>query len=322
MSQTRFLGHSGLQVSVVGLGTNNFGGHLDLEASRPVIHAALDAGITLFDTADVYGNKGGSEAILGEVLGARRQDIVLATKFGNTFDETRGLRGASRRYILRAVEASLQRLKTDWIDLYQIRRADPNTPIEETVLTLHDLIRSGKVRYIGLSNFAPWQIVEAQLIAKSLGIPPFITSQDEFSLLKPQAAGERADVLRRYGVSLLPYLPLASGLLTGKYHRNAPVPPGTRLDKGGPRAERHLNDANLAKVEILRDYAASQGHSLLELAFSWLVSQDFIGSVIAGATTAEQVQQNVAAANWQLSAADQHAIAEIIGLQKDLVRRG
>jgi len=294
----RRLGHSGLFVSAVGLGTNNFGGRLDLEASRKVIHRALDEGINFFDTADVYGNKGGSEQILGEVLGERRKEVILATKFGNVIDEAAGIQGASRRSIFLAVEGSLRRLKTDWIDLYQIHKPDPDTPIAETVAALGDLVRQGKVRYIGLSNFAPWQIVEAQHVARQLGLSPFLTSQDEYSLLHRAPEGERAQVLERYGLSLLPFFPLANGLLTGKYKRNEPAPSDSRLAKVGNLAERYLHERNLAKVEKLQQFANAHGRTLLELAFSWLVSKPFVASVIAGASTAEQVSLNAKAATW------------------------
>ncbi|WP_255991676.1 aldo/keto reductase [Chitinolyticbacter albus] len=301
MTQQRQLGHSGLSVSLVGLGTNNFGGRLDLEASRRVIHKALDVGINFFDTADVYGNKGGSETILGEVIGSRRQDVILATKFGNPIDEAAGLKGTSRRYLFNAAEASLKRLKTDWIDLYQIHKPDPATPIEETVQALHDLVRAGKVRYVGLSNFAPWQIVEAQRVAKELGASPFITSQDEYSLLHRKPEGHRAEVIERYGLSLLPFFPLANGLLSGKYKCNEPAPDGTRLASSSNLAERYLTERNLGVAEQLGRYANEHGHTLLELAFSWLGAKPFVGSIIAGASTPEQVEANARAVSWQLS---------------------
>ncbi|WP_341674781.1 aldo/keto reductase [Niveibacterium sp. SC-1] len=297
----RRLGQSGLFVSAVGLGTNNFGGRLDLEASRKVIHRALDEGINFFDTADVYGNKGGSEQILGEVLGERRKDVILATKFGNLVDEAAGIQGASRRSIFLAVEASLRRLKTDWIDLYQVHKPDPDTPIAETVAALGELVRQGKVRYIGLSNFAPWQIVEAQHVARQLGVSPFLTSQDEYSLLHRAPEGERAQVLERYGLSLLPFFPLANGLLTGKYKRNEPAPSDSRLAKVSNLSERYLHERNLAKVEKLQQFANAHGRTLLELAFSWLASKPFVASVIAGASTAEQAGLNAKAANWVLA---------------------
>ncbi|SMC22604.1 Predicted oxidoreductase [Andreprevotia lacus DSM 23236] len=306
--QYRQLGQSGLRVSLVGLGTNNFGGRIDRDASRPVIHKALDLGINFFDTADVYGNKGGSESILGEVLGSRRKDVILATKFGSPFDEAAGLKGASRRYVFDAVDASLQRLRTDWIDLYQVHRPDPLTPIEETVRALQDLVRSGKVRYVGLSNFAPWQLVEAQWVARELGASAFISSQDEYSLLNRQAETERIPVLQQYGLGLLPFFPLAGGFLSGKYRPGEALPQGARLTAASPLAERTLTERNYRVAGELADFAATRGHTLLELAFSWLAAQPVVSSVIAGATRPEQLEQNARAVAWQL---DNEALAQI-----------
>jgi aryl-alcohol dehydrogenase-like predicted oxidoreductase len=312
MSSKRKLGNSGLQVPLAGLGTNNFGGRLDLEASRRVIHKALDLGAVFFDTADVYGNKGGSESIIGEVLGPRRSEVILATKFGHDFNEAAGLTGASRRHIFHSIEGSLKRLRTDWIDLYYIHRPDPRTPIEETVSALHDLVAQGKVRYVGLSNFAPWQIVEAQRVARELGATPFIASQDEYSLVQREPEGDRAEVLRRYGLSLLPFFPLASGLLTGKYRRNSPLPESARLAKAKGLADRYLTDANFTLVEKLEAFAKARDHSLAELAFAWLASREWVASIIAGASTPEQVQANVKALEWTLSPADLEAIGRIL----------
>jgi aryl-alcohol dehydrogenase-like predicted oxidoreductase len=231
--QQRNLGSSGLRVSVVGLGCNNFGMKLDLEQTRAVVHKALDCGITLFDTADSYGNRGGSEEALGQVLGDRRKDIVLATKFGLPMDAAETKKGASRRYILSAVEASLGRLKTDWIDLYQLHRPDPLTPIEETVRALDDLVRAGKVRYIGCSNLPAWQVVDALWTAKQVGGTSFICCQDEYSLLARDIERELIPAISAHGLGLLPYFPLASGLLTGKYQRNAAMPQDARLTLAG-----------------------------------------------------------------------------------------
>jgi aryl-alcohol dehydrogenase-like predicted oxidoreductase len=223
----RALGRSDLQVSLVGLGCNNFGGRIDLEASRRVVYRALDLGITLFDTADVYGERGGSETILGQTLGDRRKDIVLATKFGLPMDEAGALKGASRRYILAAVDASLRRLKTDWIDLYQLHTPDPSTPIEETLRALEELIRQGKARTIGCSNLPAWQVADAQWTARTLGLPGFVSCQDEYSLLVRDPERELLPAMDAYGLGLLPYFPLASGLLTGKYRRDK-LPEGAR----------------------------------------------------------------------------------------------
>ena len=218
----RNLGRSGLRVSLVGLGCNNFGGRIDLEASRKVVHRALDLGITLLDTADAYGNRGGSETCLGEILGARRKDVVLATKFALPMDEAGTLKGASRRYIVSAVEASLKRLKTDWIDLYQQHTTDASTPIEETLRALDDLVRAGKIRYVGCSNLAAWRVVEAQWTSREASLNAFVSCQDEYSLGARDAEKELIPAMNACGLGLLPYFPLGSGLLTGKYKRNVP----------------------------------------------------------------------------------------------------
>ena len=299
--ELRNLGKSGLRVSAIGLGCNNFGGRLDLPATREVVHAAFDNGITLFDTADVYGERGGSEDLLGEVLGTMRKDIVLATKFAMPMSDDGAKQGASRRYIVAAVEASLRRLKTDYIDLYQQHRHDPLTPIDETLRALDDLIRSGKVRYVGCSNFPAWAMVEAQWTAKSDGLNPFVSCQDEYSLVVRDAEKDLVPAAQAYGMGLLPYFPLASGLLTGKYRRNASMPAGARLTQTQRLADRYLSDRNWQISEKLIDFAETRGHTALELAFSWLLSQKPVASVIAGATKPDQVVQNVTAGNWVLS---------------------
>jgi aryl-alcohol dehydrogenase-like predicted oxidoreductase len=307
--EKRKLGTSGIAVSLVGLGANNFGGRIDLEASRAVIHRALDRGITLIDTADAYGNRGGSEEILGKTLGPRRKDIVLATKFGLAMDDAGKLRGASRRYIVQALEASLKRLRTDWIDLYQLHRPDAQTPIEETFRALDDLVQSGKVRAIGCSNLSAAQLAEALTAAERNTLASFVTAQDEYSLLERGLEKDRLPVMRKHGVTLLPYFPLASGLLTGKYRRGAPMPAGTRLAGNPPRGyEAFINARNWRLVEALEAFAANRGRTLLELAMSWLTSRPYIPSIIAGATKPDQVEQNIAAVGWSLSPAD---LAEI-----------
>ncbi|HVT12504.1 MAG TPA: aldo/keto reductase [Fimbriimonadaceae bacterium] len=303
----RNLGKSGLRVSLVGLGCNNFGGRIDFEASQKVIHAALDAGITLFDTADIYGNAGGSEEILGKVLGERRKDIVLATKFGMQMGADTTKKGASRRYIMAEVEDSLRRLKTDWIDLYQLHQADPLTPIEETLRALDDLIAQGKVRYLGCSNLPAWQVVDALWTSKSLGINSFVSCQDEYSLLVREPEKELLPAIQAHGLGLLPYFPLASGLLTGKY-KSGKMPEGARITKSEGLQNRLMTDRNLAIVANLEKFAADRGHTLLELAFSWLAAHPALSSVIAGATKPEQIEANVKAADWELTAED---LAEI-----------
>ena len=311
--EQRTLGKSGLLVSLVGLGCNNFGGRTDLETSRKVIHKSLDLGITLLDTADIYANKGGSETVLGEVLGARRKDIVLATKFCGPMNEAGTLKGASRRYIMTAIEASLKRMKTDWIDLYQIHMPDPLTPMEETLRTLDDLVQSGKVRYVGCSNHKAWQVTEAKWISRRDGIERFISCQDEYSLIVRDAEKELIPAMETYGIGLLPYFPLASGMLTGKYKHNAPMPEKARLSYVQNLADRYLTDANWQTVEKLTDFAAKRGKTILELAFSWLAGRPTVASVIAGATRPDQVEQNVTAASWKLTPEDMAEVDKLSG---------
>jgi aryl-alcohol dehydrogenase-like predicted oxidoreductase len=303
--ETRTLGNSDLRVTVVGLGCNNFGVRLDLDGTRQVVHSALDAGITLLDTADIYGNQGGSEDFLGQTLGNRRADIVLATKFAKAMDKEGKLRGGAPAYIRSAAEASLKRLRTDWIDLYQMHETDPNTPIEDTLGALEELKRAGKIRAYGCSNFPAEEMRAAQDAAKRLGLSGFLTFQDEYSLLNRDiekenvvAAGSSA------GMSLLPFYPLASGMLTGKYQRGADLPTGTRLAGNARNAAKVLTDSNWRKVEALKAFCESRERSLLELAISWLACRRPVASVIAGATKPEQVEANVKAAGWKLSADD------------------
>jgi aryl-alcohol dehydrogenase-like predicted oxidoreductase len=306
--EVRRLGRAGPPVSLVGLGCNNFGGRIDLAATRRVVDKALDLGITLFDTADVYGNRGGSEACLGEILGARRKNIVLATKCGLPMDDAGTMRGASPAYIRSAIEASLKRLKTDWIDLYQIHRPDPATPIEDTLRTLDDLVRAGKVRYIGCSNFAAWQMVEAAWTSRRDGLTSFVSCQDEYSLLVRDVDRELVPAMQAYGLGLLPYFPLASGLLTGKYRHGAPLPEDTRFTTMKGLAERYLTERNWAVVGRLEKFCAERGRTLLELAFGWLAARPTVASIIAGATRPEQLDANVRATGWRLGAED---LAEI-----------
>jgi aryl-alcohol dehydrogenase-like predicted oxidoreductase len=301
--KTRSLGKSGPQVSLVGLGCNNFGWHVDLEGSRAVIDKALDLGVTLLDTADIYGRNGTSETFLGQILGPRRKDIVLATKFGMPMDEAGTMKGASRRYIMSAVEASLLRLKTDWIDLYQIHGPDLDTAMEETLRALDDLVKQGKVRYIGCSNHRAWQVVESEWLSKALGLSAFICCQDEYSLLARDPETELLPAMREYGLGLLPYFPLAAGLLSGKYKRDK-FPEGTRLARTKRLADRYANDANWLKIDLLEDFCSKRSHSLLELAFSWLAGNPVTSSIIAGATRVEQIEQNVKAVDWALTPED------------------
>jgi aryl-alcohol dehydrogenase-like predicted oxidoreductase len=289
-----------LVVTSVGLGCNNFGGRLDEDATKKVVHAALDAGIDFFDTADIYGNHGLSEEYLGRALGARRRDIFVATKFGMPMDDAR--RGARPEYVRQAAEDSLRRLGTGHIDLYQLHQPDPSVPIAETLGALNDLVRAGKVREIGCSNFTAAQIREAEAASATLHTARFVSVQNEYSLLHREPENEVLAECERVGAAFLPFFPLASGLLTGKYHRGQPAPAGSRL-ASGPRANQ-LTDAALQRVESLRAFAHSRGHSLLDLAFSWLLSHQVVASVIAGATKPEQVTANVAAAGWHMTDAE------------------
>ena len=299
--KVRRLGTSGLKVSEIGLGCNNFGQRLDLEATRRVVHRALDLGITLFDTADGYGNRGGSETQLGEVLGTKRRDIVLATKFGWPMDDVGVLRGGSRRYLMRAVEDSLRRLKTDWIDLYQFHTPDPETPLEETLRALDDLVRQGKVRYVGCSNFAGWQVADAAWISRSEGLAPFVSVQNEYSLLVRDVESEVVPAMQKFGLGLLPFFPLAGGLLTGKYRHGEPLPAGARLTDTKRSADRFLTERNWRIVDALQAFADSKGRKLLDVAVGWVLARPWVGSVIAGATSAEQIESNVAAGAVRLA---------------------
>ena len=310
----RRLGTSGLVVSVVGVGCNNFGRKLDGDGTREVVDAAIDAGITLFDTADIYGTPHGtSEQLLGAALKGRRDEVVLATKFGMSMAGLNGndfgARG-SRRYIVRAVEASLRRLETDHIDLYQMHEPDPATPIEETLAALDDLVHSGKVRYLGNSNFAGWQIADADWTARAANLTPFISAQNRYSLLQRQVEAEVVPACEQFGLGLLPFFPLDSGLLSGKYRRGETPPDGTRLSLD--RYQRFLDGADWDAIEALTAFGAERGHSLLEVAIAGLASRPAVTSVIAGATSAEQVQANAAAGSWQLSADDVGALESIL----------
>jgi aryl-alcohol dehydrogenase-like predicted oxidoreductase len=298
----RSLGSSGLRVSVVGLGCNNFGRKLDLAGTRAVVDAALDAGITLLDTADIYGGGGASERLLGEVLQHRRDRVVLATKFGHQgsdmgYGPAAGAKGG-RAYIRRAVEASLRRLRTDHIDLYQLHTPDPETPIEETLAALTELVTEGKVRYLGHSNLAGWQLAEAAHVAAAGGYAPFVSAQNQWSLLDREVERELVPAAEHYGVGVLPYFPLANGLLTGKVRRGRELPAGSRI------AERsHLvTEQRLDAVEALAAWGDKHDRSLLELAIGGLAALPTCGSVIAGATTAEQVRANAAAGDWEPTA--------------------
>ena len=303
----RRMGTSGLKVSEIGLGCNNFGMRIDQAATTAVVNAALEAGITLFDTADIYGGTQ-SEVMLGVALGDRRKDIVLATKFAGPLGAGANDRGGSRRYVIRACEASLKRLGTDHIDLYQMHFPDADTPIEETLRALDDLVTSGKVRYIGCSNFSGWQIADADWIARTQGLNRFVSAQNNFSLLERNLEREVVPAAERFGLGILPYFPLASGLLSGKYRRGEGAPEGTRLAAMGARAAQALSDRNFDKVEKLTAWAEARGHTIHDLAFAWLLGHPSVPSVIAGATKPEQVAANAATASWKLTPAE---VAEV-----------
>ena len=305
------LGASGLVVSKIGLGANNFGGRIDKEQTRAVIERALDQGITLFDTADQYG-MGKSEEFIGEILGERRHDVIIATKFASSMGESPYSRGTARRYVMHAAEASLRRLQTDYIDLYQIHVPDPQTPILETLQALDDLVHQGKVRYIGESNFPAWQIVDFVWTARSEHLTRPISAQHDYSLLNREPAKEVLPAVRAMGMGVLPYYPLGGGFLTGKYRRGAPLPEGARLTKlPAQRSARFLNERNFDLLEKYSAFAADRGRSVTELAFAWLLAQPEIASVIAGATRPEQVDQNAASLGWKLSAEELIAIDEL-----------
>jgi aryl-alcohol dehydrogenase-like predicted oxidoreductase len=293
------LGESGLRVSRVGLGCNNFGGRLDFAATRAVVEAALEAGVTFFDTAESYGGGGGSERMLGEILEGRRERVVLATKFG--WEPRRG--PGTQEHVRSAIEGSLERLRTDYVDLYYLHRPDPGTPIAETLAALDELVREGKARAIGCSNFSAEQLAEADRVAREQGTTRFTVLQNHYNLLERGDDEEVLPLCRELGIGYVPYFPLASGLLTGKYRRGEPSPEGTRL------AGREIEDWRFDRVEALTRFAEERGRTLLELAISALASTPGIASVIAGATKPEQVRANAAAGSWHLVASELEALA-------------
>lgn len=307
----RQLGNSGLQVSTIGLGTNNFGMRLDAAKTALIISHAVDVGINMIDTSNSYG-KGLSEEFIGKALKGRRDQVVLATKVSSRMGEGPNNSGNSRRHIMVEVEASLRRLDTDYIDLYQIHWWDPNTPLEETLRALDDLVSQGKVRYIGSSNFSAWQACEAAWTARSLGIASFVSTQPRYSMMDRKAEAELVPFCRKYSVGILPYYPLENGFLTGKYRRNEAAPEGTRLaanDRG------LLTDENFDVLEGLIAFAEARGHTVLELAFAWLLANKAVSSVIAGATKIEQVISNSKAAEWDLTAEDVTEVNRILSAE-------
>jgi len=308
----RNLGNTGLKVSIVGIGCNNFGRRCDAVATAAVVDAALDAGVNFFDSADIYGPNGLSEEYLGQAIkGKDRSSVIIASKFANPMGAGDLMRGASRRYIMNAVDASLKRLGTDYIDLYQQHVPDDQTPIEETLRALDDLVRSGKVRYIGHSNFNGWQLADAHWTARHHGLNPFVTAQNHYSLIDRRIEKDVVPAAQHFGIGILPYFPLASGLLTGKYQRGEAAPQGTRLAAWGERGAAALSEQNFAIVDKLTAFAQAHDRTLLELAMSWLATKPYISSVIAGATSVRQVEQNAAAATWRLSDAEMAEVNEL-----------
>jgi aryl-alcohol dehydrogenase-like predicted oxidoreductase len=306
----RRLGDSGLKVSEVGLGCNNFGMRIEQAETDAVVSAALEAGINFFDTADIYGGTR-SEVMLGQALGARRHEIVLATKFAMPVGSSHEQRGGSRRYVIKAAEASLKRFGTDYIDLYQMHQPDPDTPIEETLRALDDLVTSGKVRYIGNSNFAGWQIADADWTARGAGFNRFVAVQNNYSLLERKVEFEVIPACERFGLGLLPFFPLASGLLTGKYRRGEAPGQDTRLAAWGARGAAALNEKNFDRLETLSAWAEAREHNLLELAFAWLLGHPAVSSVIAGATRPEQVKANATARAWRLTSEEMGEVSAL-----------
>jgi aryl-alcohol dehydrogenase-like predicted oxidoreductase len=311
----RNIGNSGLKVSVAGIGCNNFGMKIDKDKTAEVVNAAIEAGITFFDTADVYGGTR-SEEFLGAALGPRRQQVVLATKFSSPVGgEDPMRRGGSRRWVMQAVEDSLRRLGTDYIDLYQYHFPDTGTPVDETLRALDDLVHQGKVRYIGCSNMSGWQVADAEWTARTGHLERFVSAQNEYSLLNRGVEQELLPACKHYGLGLLPYFPLASGFLSGKYKAGETPPEGSRLALWGPRGQAIMSERNFAILQGLEAFASERGHDVLELAFGWLLGHAVVPSVIAGATSAVQVQANAAAVSWHLTEEEMAEVDKISSME-------
>jgi len=324
--EKRKLGKSNLEVSIVGIGCNNFGLRADPAQTRAVVDKAIELGVTLFDTADRYGQPAGtSEQYLGQALGARRKNIVLASKFGNPMDDSGAMQGASRRYIKIAVEASLKRLNTDWIDLYQLHNPDTKTPIDETLRALEDLVRAGKIRHAGCSQFSAAQIREAGQAAKKAGIEGLVSAQNHYNLIKRDMEREFVPAIRECGISFIPFYPLAGGLLTGKYRRDV-APAGSRFATPREQEKRALAGDPWPVLEQLEKFCAARERTMLELAANWLLSRPGVACMIAGATKPEQVEANVKAVGWKLSAQDLAELDRIttpgVSAQPGAVTRG
>ena len=297
----RRLGNSGLQVSVIGLGTNNFGVRNDYPEAERLLMQAIEEGINFIETSNTYG-EGAAEAFIGKALKGRRDQVLLATKVASNMGDGPNQHGGSRKHILTQVEASLKRLQTDYLDLYQIHYYDPFTPLDETLRTMHQLVTQGKVRYVGCSNFAAWQVAEAMGVVRALDLEPLISVEPEYSMLKWAIEKELLPCCQRFNIGILPYFPLASGFLTGKYKRGQAAPVGTRLAVQRQRAEFILTDENFDVLEQLEAFASARSHTMLELAFAWLLTHSQVSSVIAGATRPEQIIANAKASAWRLTA--------------------
>ncbi len=308
--QYRQLGNSGLRVSVIGLGTNQFGGKVDQAGVNAIIDGCIDLGINLIDTADIY-TKGNSETTLGVALKGKWEKVVLATKVFHPAGEGANDRGASRYHIMNGVEASLRRLQTDHIDLYQMHGWEDKTPMEETLRALDDLVRSGKVRYIGASNYAAWQLARANVIAEFRGWSQFVSIQNHYHMFERDQEREIIPYCNAHNVGILPYFPLAGGFLSGKYKRGEAAPAGSR-GESSPYVQKYMTDANYDKLEKMEAWASERGHNMIELAHAWLLGQKQISSVISGATKLEQVQANAKSADWNLSADELKAVNGIL----------
>jgi len=307
----RNLGHAGVKVSAIGIGCNQFGGKVDAAGTQAIVNRALDVGINFFDTADVYGNNGGSEEFLGAALVGQHDRVVIATKGRSKMDDGPNDEGASRYHIMDAVEASLRRLRTDHIDLYQIHRWDDATSVEEMMRALDDLVRAGKVRYIGASNFSAWQLCRSNDVVEMMGWEQFVTIQPHYHMLERGIERELVPYCQFANVGILPYFPLAGGFLTGKYNRGEPIPAGSRGEKS-PYVQKYMTDANFDKLDKLRAFADSRGHTLHDLAFGWLLNNKQIPSVIAGATNPDQVTANANTIGWKLSEEEMAEVRELL----------
>jgi aryl-alcohol dehydrogenase-like predicted oxidoreductase len=307
--QLRRLGNSGLKVSAIGLGANTFGGSADGDATTEIIHRAIDLGVTFLDTADVY-TRGRSEELIGEALVGRRHQVVLATKCGLPVSDNPYERGLSRRWIMHSIETSLRKLKTDHIDLYQVHRPDEETPLEESMRALDDAVRQGKIRYVGCSNYAAWQLAQAVGVGKENGLAPWISAQNRWNVIEGLDDPHLLPAARELGVGIIPYTPLASGLLTGKYRRGEEPPAGTRAGDM-PMVRQRLTDAKVEAVERLRPWAEARGHTTAELAIAWLLAHPEVSTVIVGARSAAQLAENVKALDWVLSTGERDEVAAL-----------